>query len=101
LRSQEGRALAARYHVDVEDPETFLFVEEDEAFAKSNGIVALSRHLRWPARAIGLIRFLPASIRDRLYTLIARNRYRLFGRMTQCMVPDADTRQRFSLPEVP
>jgi predicted DCC family thiol-disulfide oxidoreductase YuxK len=37
----------------------------------------------------------PSRLRDRLYDVIAANRYDWFGRRERCMVPDADVRDRF------
>lgn len=99
IQSAEGRVLAVRHGIDADDPETFLFIEEGRVLAKSDGVVALARHLRWPARAIGMIGILPRPARDWLYDRLAQNRYRLFGRLERCMVPDAATRARFVLPE--
>ncbi|RFB81229.1 thiol-disulfide oxidoreductase DCC family protein [Methylovirgula sp. 4M-Z18] len=101
LRSHEGRVLAARYHIDVDDPTTFLFVEGNMAFSRSDGVLALALHLRWPARAVGLVRFVPRVARDWLYDWVARHRYRLFGQVAQCVAPDAASRHRFSLPDMP
>jgi predicted DCC family thiol-disulfide oxidoreductase YuxK len=36
----------------------------------------------------------PKPLRDAVYSLVARNRYRIFGRYDECFVPDADMRAR-------
>ncbi len=99
IQSDEGRAIAHEHGVNPDDPETFLFIEKGRALPKSDGIIALVEHLRGPARILRVGRFLPKALRDVLYDLIAGNRYRLFGRFETCLVPDADTRHRFVLPE--
>jgi predicted DCC family thiol-disulfide oxidoreductase YuxK len=85
--------------VTVSIPASFLFVERGRAFDKSDGVIALARHFRWPARAIGAIAVLPRPLRDWLYDRLAKNRYAMFGRRATCMVPNAATRARFVLPE--
>jgi predicted DCC family thiol-disulfide oxidoreductase YuxK len=99
IQSAEGTLIAARHGLAADDPETFLFIEGGRALTKSDGVVALSRHLRWPARTIGWIGVLPRPVRDWLYDRLAKNRYRLFGRFQTCMVPDAAARARFALPD--
>jgi predicted DCC family thiol-disulfide oxidoreductase YuxK len=42
-----------------------------------------------------LFRLLPRSARDWVYRLVARNRYRIFGRSESCPLPSAATRSRF------
>ena len=38
---------------------------------------------------------MPAFLRDPLYVLLARNRYRWFGQLDACRVPTAEMRSRF------
>ncbi|HEV7259443.1 MAG TPA: thiol-disulfide oxidoreductase DCC family protein [Bosea sp. (in: a-proteobacteria)] len=98
IQSREGRTLAELHGIDPEDPESFLFIENGKALGKSDGVLALLRHLNGPARVLLLGRWLPRSIRDWLYDRIARNRYRLFGQKSACEMPDPSQRHRFSLP---
>ena len=48
-----------------------------------------------PWSALSVLRHVPPVIADPAYHLIARNRYRIFGRFDQCMIPDAALRARF------
>ena len=57
--------------------------------------IALLGGLGGAWRVAGLGRLLPRALRDRLYRLVARNRYRLFGRRDTCRLPDPDQRDRF------
>ncbi|MEM8974874.1 MAG: thiol-disulfide oxidoreductase DCC family protein [Pseudomonadota bacterium] len=99
IQSELGRQIAIRHGVDPDIPSTFLFVENGCGYAKSDGIIAIARHLRWPWRALRWYRFLPLKLRDRLYDLIAVNRYRIFGQLDKCMMPPEDVRIRFVLPD--
>lgn len=45
--------------------------------------------------AARLLSLLPTKLLDWLYTLVARNRHRLFGRRAQCVVPSPEHRVRF------
>jgi predicted DCC family thiol-disulfide oxidoreductase YuxK len=42
-----------------------------------------------------VVQVLPRFFADRLYDVIARNRYRLFGRTDHCMVPPKHVQTRF------
>lgn len=97
IQSDEGRDLAEAHGVDAGDPTTFLFIEHDRALEKSDAVIALSRHLNGPARIVPVLRFLPKVLRDVAYGLVARHRYRLFGKIDACPVPSAENRDRFSL----
>ena len=99
IQSQEGRALAQDHGIDPDEPDSFLFIENGRALAKSDGVLALTRHLNGPARLLLLGKALPKRWRDWLYDRVARNRYRLFGEKDTCEIPAPATRHRFTLPD--
>ncbi len=100
IQSPEGKALAADFGIDPRDPETFAFVDGGKALTRSDGVLALLAHVGGPARFLRLGYWLPRRLRDGCYDLVARHRYRLFGRSDRCLPVDASVRHRFSLPEV-
>ncbi len=81
--------------LDPRDAETFVLIVDNEAFVKSNAAIRLSGYLRGGWKWLGVFRIVPRPIRDWVYGLIARNRYRWFGRYDQCMVPSMEIRDRF------
>jgi predicted DCC family thiol-disulfide oxidoreductase YuxK len=66
------------------------------AFTRSAAALAIARQVGgvWAILA-SLARIVPAALRDALYDLVARARYRIFGRYDACPVPPADVRSRF------
>jgi predicted DCC family thiol-disulfide oxidoreductase YuxK len=97
IQSGEGRDLALKYGIDPEDPATFLFIENGQALARSDGVLALLRHLGGPARLLLVGRILPRQLRDWIYDFLARNRYRIFGKAQVCGMPEPAHRHRFTL----
>ena len=74
---------------------TILLVEDSEVFTQSTAVLRSLRHLRgWPRWLVPL-QLMPRAIRDPVYDLIARNRYKWFGRRSTCFVPTAGTQARF------
>jgi predicted DCC family thiol-disulfide oxidoreductase YuxK len=47
----------------------------------------------WSLAGIG--RGLPKTFRDALYKIVARNRYRVFGKHESCMLPEPKHRAKF------
>jgi predicted DCC family thiol-disulfide oxidoreductase YuxK len=100
LQSATGKAMVARWGGNPEELSSFYVVAdfrtpEARAVTKSEAALFVARELGWPwklARAAGV---LPRPFRDRLYDLVARNRYRVFGRYEQCLMPGEDSRRRF------
>jgi predicted DCC family thiol-disulfide oxidoreductase YuxK len=99
ITSQEGQYIALRHGIDPNDPGTFLFIEKGRALAKSDAALAVAGYLAGLPRLLRLTRLIPRPMRDRLYDWIARNRYRLFGRIDTCERPDPTQHHRFVLPE--
>lgn len=74
---------------------TILLIEGNEVFSQSTAVLRSLRHLRgWPRWLVPL-HLVPRFIRDPIYDLIARNRYRWFGQRSTCFVPTPETRARF------
>lgn len=94
IQSPTGAELCRRFGIDPQDPTTMIVVEEGRAITDSDGVLAIARGLGWPWRAAGAFRLVPRGVRDRLYLLVARNRYRLFGRREQCWMPAPEHRDR-------
>lgn len=97
IQSGEGLALAQDHDIDPSDPSTFLFIQDGVALEASDAVIALAQHLKgwgWVAR---LCRIVPRRFRNAAYHLIARNRYNLFGKVDQCIIPTAEQRHRFVL----
>ena len=79
--------------IDPEDPDTNAVVHGGVAFMKSDAALTVLSHLpgwRW-TRVLFAV---PKPLRDAAYSLIARNRYKIFGKYETCFVPDADVRGR-------
>jgi predicted DCC family thiol-disulfide oxidoreductase YuxK len=64
-------------------------------FSRSDAALFVAGALGWPWRAAQLIRFVPQAIRDGAYDVVARSRYRVFGRYDRCLVPSPEFRPRF------
>lgn len=95
LQSEPGRRLLAAHNLPADKLSTFILIEDGKAYSKSAAALRIARNLSglWPLLYPLII--LPAFIRDIVYNIIAKNRYRWFGKMDQCMMPTAELRARF------
>lgn len=94
IQSVRGRKLAWRFGIDPEAPETNAVVLGGRAFFKSDAAFAILAALP-STRPLAILRLAPRPLRDLAYDLVARNRYRIFGRTEVCMAPSAEDRARF------
>lgn len=94
-QSPLGQALYRALGLNPTEFETNLVIVNGRIYENLDAFAAAMSVLGWPWRALSAVRFIPAPVRHPLYRLIARNRYRLFGRYDTCMVPTPDVRARF------
>jgi predicted DCC family thiol-disulfide oxidoreductase YuxK len=94
IQSDRGRAFAEAGGISPDAPETNAVVLDGRLWFKSDAaLTVLSRlpETRW----VRVLNSIPRGIRDPAYDLIARHRYRLFGRSDVCMIPSPADRDRF------
>jgi predicted DCC family thiol-disulfide oxidoreductase YuxK len=92
----ETAALAARLHPGLPtELETVVYVRDGEVFLRSRAAALAMGALPYPAKALSWFRFLPAWLTDFFYGIIARTRYRVFGKYDHCPLPPAEHRARF------
>lgn len=94
IQSDRGRALASRYGIDPDAPETNAVIWNGRIHFKSDAALTVLRQLP-PTKALAALKAVPKPLRDLAYDQIAGNRYRLFGRTDQCMIPSPEHRARF------
>ncbi|WP_205967523.1 thiol-disulfide oxidoreductase DCC family protein [Aquisalinus luteolus] len=96
VQSMTGSRMVREAGYDPQDPSTFLLVESGRAYEKSDAVIRILSRLNhpWPliSKAMSVV---PRFIRDPGYRLVARNRYRLFGKRDTCMIPSPGVRERF------
>lgn len=95
VQSPYGRLLCGRAGVDPDAPATFLFFDHGRPLTASDAALAISARLPGPWRAAQVLTLVPRGLRDAVYDVVARNRYRIFGRRETCMRPDAAIAARF------
>lgn len=95
LQSPAGARLLRRFGFDPADAKTFVLIEGGAAYVKSDAAIRAAAYLRGAGKLLALLRFVPRPVRDAAYDVVARNRYRWFGRRDACMAPAAELRARF------
>jgi predicted DCC family thiol-disulfide oxidoreductase YuxK len=100
LQSALARETLARHGRDPLDLDTLYVVlghgrPDERLLGKSEAALWILRELGGAWRAAAMLRVLPRWLRDPGYDLVARTRYRLFGRYDACPLPDPRHRARF------
>ncbi|HTJ52492.1 MAG TPA: DCC1-like thiol-disulfide oxidoreductase family protein [Cyclobacteriaceae bacterium] len=96
LQSGFGQAIISRNELSTSTSgQTIILIRNDKCFERSRAVLEIARYLSggWPLLYVFIV--IPRFLRDPVYNLIARNRYRLFGKQESCMLPDPDIISRF------
>lgn len=95
LQSDYAVKIFAHANGMVIKSDSVVFLKGDNFFVKSEAVLELFLQLGTPWRFLYVFKAIPRSWRDRLYDVIAKNRYRWFGKQDSCMVPSKDIENRF------
>lgn len=95
MQSEPGRALLRRHGLPVTDYETFIVLDGDKVLGKSDSFLHLIGYLPWPWPLVRAFVVVPRPVRDWVYDLVARNRYKLMGKRMECRMPVGRERERF------
>lgn len=95
IQSAQGQQLLALHGLDPTALHSIILIMGEKVFQRSRAALEIARRMSgaWPLFYFFII--LPPFLRDGMYNLIASNRYRLFGKKDQCMIPTPDLKERF------
>ena len=97
LQSDFGMAKLRHYGIPPGMLNSIILIQHGKAHQKSNAALEIAKNLSglWPAMYV--FKIIPRVVRDWVYDLIARNRYKLFGRRDECMIPTPELKARFEV----
>ena len=90
-----GQALFRHYGLNTTDFETNIAIVDGQAFGELDAVAAIMAQLPRPWRWLKLMKLIPEPLSGWLYRRVALNRYRLFGKTEECMVPPTNWQDRF------
>lgn len=95
LQSIYGIGLANHFNISLTGPETIVLYDKGEITTQSDAVIKIISSLGGIWKGIVIVKIIPRFIRNNIYRLLARNRYKLFGKKDQCEVPPEGTENRF------
>ncbi len=94
LQSEAGKKLADK-HLNCDNPESIILVSRGRFYQKSTATLRIAKGLPFPYPLLYGFIIVPPFIRNALYSYVARNRYKWFGKQDSCMMPSPDIMERF------
>ncbi len=81
--------------VDTLQDGTVILLKKDQVYVNSDAALHIAKDLDGLWRFLYLFRIIPKPVRDFLYSIISKNRYRWFGKKKECLLPDNRIKERF------
>lgn len=94
LQSERGMAFSKLHNFPILEPNSILLDNNIKIFNKSEAVFEIIRFLP-SLRLLRVFIFLPKFLSDWFYDIIATNRYRVFGKTDECMIPDNKIKAKF------
>jgi predicted DCC family thiol-disulfide oxidoreductase YuxK len=101
LQSPFAARILSHHGADPQDLDTVYVVvnfelPDEHLLPRSEAVIFVLKRLGGIWKLLGLfLQLLPTPLRDAAYRVVARNRYRIFGRFETCMLPSGEHRNRF------
>ncbi|MCX2477041.1 DCC1-like thiol-disulfide oxidoreductase family protein [Pedobacter sp. MC2016-05] len=95
LQGEYAKAFLPKLNVDLSQLNSIILLEDGQLYTKSTAALKIARKLNglWPILYVFIL--VPKFIRDWFYDIIAKNRYKWWGRQESCWLPTAELRQKF------
>ncbi|OZV68434.1 thiol-disulfide oxidoreductase DCC family protein [Winogradskyella aurantia] len=97
LQSEVGQAVIQKFNVDTHKIDSILLYDpvSNRLRYKSSAALHIARHLSFPTYLYSVFFLVPNFIRNWAYDVIAKNRYKWFGKKESCMVPTPELQAKF------
>ncbi|MDX8360295.1 thiol-disulfide oxidoreductase DCC family protein [Cytobacillus sp. IB215316] len=94
MQSEAAKELLVTYQIPT-NVDSFVFIDGNNFYVKSTAALQVSKYLPGLWKVFYLCRIIPVPIRDYVYDWVAKNRYKWFGRRTECMLPTPEIKKKF------
>jgi len=95
LQSDFADKLLQEVSYKDDTPDSIVLVENDKTYFRSAAALKIAKKLKWPWPLLYAFIIIPPFIRDWIYDVIAKRRYKWFGRKEQCFIPPKDMSHKF------
>lgn len=95
FQNDTGRAIAKKLGIENLVSDTLILYQHGKVHTQSTAALTIARKLNglWPLLYAFII--VPPPLRNAIYNIISRNRYKWFGRRESCMIPSKGMLKKF------
>lgn len=95
LQGETAKQLLLKFHINPISINSVVFIDKDKAYTQSSAAIRICKYLNGGWKLFYGFMIFPKFIRDFFYNIIARNRYKWYGKKESCMVPTPEVKERF------
>jgi predicted DCC family thiol-disulfide oxidoreductase YuxK len=95
LQGKSGNEFLKRFDLPDNVFNSFILIEGDKVYTRSTAALRVAKKLRGGWKLLYGLMIVPRFIRNVVYNVIAKNRYKWFGKKDECMVPAPELKERF------
>lgn len=90
LQSEKAQEILKSLNAQNPKVDSIIFIEMQKVLVKSTAALSIVKHLAFPWPMLYSLMIIPKFIRDFFYDIIARNRYKWFGKTNSCMLEEGN-----------
>lgn len=95
IQSDEGQKLIKDHDINTSKTDSIILIEENQCSVKSTAALKIAKHLKGAYPLLYGFIILPTFFRNWVYDIIAKNRYKWFGKKDNCMIPTPELKSKF------
>lgn len=96
LQSDTGKKIISQYQIDTTKTDSIiLYTSDHKLYFRSTAALKIATKLRFPRNVLSFFLIVPVFLRDWVYSYIAKNRYKWFGKQKECMIPTEKLKAKF------
>lgn len=95
LQSENGQAFLKKFGLPTNDFNTIVFISGEKYYLKSTAVLHVLKELGGVWKLYYVFIIFPRPFRDFIYSIVAKIRYRIFGKRATCIIPTPEIKRRF------
>ena len=95
LQSEIGQDILRKFNKNTEDFDSVILLKNNTLYQKSEAALEITKYLSGFWKHLAIFSIFPTFFLNFFYDIIAKNRYRIFGKMDSCRIPTPELRERF------
>ena len=95
IQTDFGETTLKKHHINTKDTDSIILIDEDIHYIKSTAALYIAKELSGAYPLLFCFMIVPKFIRNWIYDLVAKNRYKWFGKKLSCMIPTPELKNKF------